>query len=66
MGIFDKAKDVLSQHPDKVDQGMDRVGDIVDQRTGGQHADKIDRGVETVKDKLGDFLRKDDPTPPPA
>lgn len=65
MGIFDKAKDVLSQHPDKVDQGLDRAGDLADQRTGGKHADKIDKGVGVAKEKLGEFLRKDG-TPPPA
>jgi hypothetical protein len=61
MGIFDKAKDVLNQHPDKVDQGLDRAADIADQRTGGKHADKIDKGVGVAKDKLGKFLGKDTP-----
>ncbi len=49
MGIFDKAKDVLNQHPDKVDQGLDRVADIADQRTGGKHAEQIDKGAEAAK-----------------
>lgn len=64
MGIFDKAKDLLNQHPDKVEQGLDRAAGLADQKTGGKHADKIDKGVSVAKDKLGDFLRKD--TPPPA
>jgi hypothetical protein len=63
MGIFDKAKDVLNQHPDKVEQGLDRAADLADQRTGGKHADQIDKGVGMAKEKLGEFLRKDD-TPP--
>lgn len=61
MGIFDKAKDVLNQHPDKVDQGLDRVADIADQRTGGKHAEQIDKGVDVARDKLDDVLRKDTP-----
>jgi hypothetical protein len=65
MGIFDKAKDVLNQHPDKVEQGLDRAADLADKRTGGKHADKIDQGVGVAKQKLGEFLRKDG-TPPPA
>jgi hypothetical protein len=64
MGIFDKAKDVLSQHPDKVDQGLDKAADLADQRTAGKHADQIDQGAGAAKEKLGEFLRKD--TPPPA
>jgi hypothetical protein len=63
MGIFDKAKDVLSQHPDKVEQGLDKAADLADRRTGGQHGEQIDKGVAAAKEKLGDFLRKDN-TPP--
>ena len=61
MGIFDKAKDVLSQHGDKVDQAIDKVADLADQRTGSQHGEQIDRGAAAAKDKLGDYLRKDQP-----
>ncbi|SDS32533.1 MT0933-like antitoxin protein [Friedmanniella luteola] len=61
MGIFDKAKDVLSQHPDKVEQGLDKAADLADRRTGGEHTDQIDRGVGVAQEKLGDFLRKDTP-----
>lgn len=63
MGIFDKAKDVLNQHSDKVDQGLDKAAGVADQRTGGKHADTIDQGVDIAKEKLGD-LRRD--TPPPV
>jgi hypothetical protein len=61
MGIFDKAKDVLNQHSDKVDQGIDKVSDLADRRTGGQHGEQIDQGTEIAKDKLGDLLRGDQP-----
>jgi hypothetical protein len=64
MGIFDKAKDMLNQHPDKVEQGLDRAAGLADQRTGGKHADKIDKGVGVAKQKLGEFLGKE--TPPPS
>ena len=65
MGIFDKAKDVLNQHPDKIDQGLDRAAGLADERTGGKHADKIDKGVGLAKEKLSRFLDQDG-TPPPA
>lgn len=61
MGIFDKAKDVLSQHSDKVDQGIDKVADLADRRTGNQQSENIDRGAQVAKDKLGEVLRRDDP-----
>ena len=52
MGIFDKAKDLLGQHSDKVDQGIDKLADVVDQRTGGQHGSRIDQAAEQIKGKL--------------
>lgn len=55
MGIgdfVDKAKDLAGQHPDQVDQGIDKVGDAVDQRTGGQHAEQVDRAQDAARDRL--------------
>ena len=55
MGIgdmVDKAKDLAGQHPDKVDQGIDKAGDAVDQRTGGQHAEQVDKAQDAVRDRL--------------
>jgi hypothetical protein len=56
MGIgdfVDKAKDLAGQHPDQVDQGIEKAGDAVDARTGGTHASQVDKAQEAVKDRLG-------------
>ena len=50
MGIFDKAKGLLGQHEDKVD----KVADVVDEKTGGKYSDQIDKGAEAVKGFVGD------------
>lgn len=63
MGIFDKAKDALSDHPEQVDSGIDKVGDLADDKTGGKYADKVDQGQEFIKDKLGNDPAVD-PAPP--
>lgn len=55
MGIGDmvnKAKDLAADHPDKVDQGIDKAGDAVDQRTGGQHVEQVDKAQDAVRDRL--------------
>ncbi len=52
MGIFDKAKDMASEHPDQVDQGIDKAGDAVDNKTGGKYADKVDKGQEAADERL--------------
>ncbi len=52
-GFADKARDLAEQHPEQVDQGIDRAGDAVDERTGGQHAEQVDRAQDAVQDRLG-------------
>ncbi|PZP36836.1 MAG: hypothetical protein DI613_02830 [Kocuria rhizophila] len=52
-GLGDKAKQFAEDNPDKVDQGIDKAGDTVDDRTGGQHAERVDKGQDALRDKLG-------------
>jgi hypothetical protein len=54
MGIFDKAKGLLGQHGDKVEGAVDKVADMVDEKTGGKYADQIDKGAESAKGFVGD------------
>ena len=60
MSMFDKAKDLLGQHADKVEDGIDKLGDLVDEKTGGQHADTISSAREKAKEEL---RKLDDGTP---
>jgi len=53
MGIFDKAKDALSQHSEHVDAGIEKVGDLVDERTGGKYAEHVDTGQDFASDRIG-------------
>jgi len=55
MGLMDKAKDAAGKHGDKVDEGMDKAGEMAKDKTGGQHDDKIDQGVEKGKQAAEDF-----------
>ena len=52
MGIFDKAKDVLADNADKVSQGIDKAGDLIDAKTGGQHAEHVDQAQAEAKRRL--------------
>jgi len=54
MGIFDKAKDALSDHDDKVDSGVDRAGDFVDDKTDSKYSNQVDQGQEYAKDATSD------------
>lgn len=54
MGDFlDKARDFADKHDKQVDQGLDRVGDEVDKRTGNKHSEQIDRGVDQIQQRTG-------------
>jgi hypothetical protein len=55
MGIFDKAKDALSGQEDKVDAGIEKAGDIVDQKTDGKYVEQVDQGQEMANDKFRDL-----------
>ena len=52
MGFMDKVKGMLGQHGDKADQGIDRAGDMVDDKTGGKHAAHVDKAQQAAKDNL--------------
>jgi antitoxin protein of toxin-antitoxin system len=56
MGIFDEAKEkaegLLSQHGDKAEAGLDKAGEIVDEKTGGKYSDQIDTGVDKATEAM--------------
>ena len=67
MSMFDNIKDkvqgLVDEHGDKAGQGLDKAGDLVDQRTGGQHSHQIDQGVEKAKNALDGLDGQDDDIP---
>jgi hypothetical protein len=50
VGLMDKVRGMFGQHGDKVDQGIDKAGDVVDDKTGGQHAAHVDKAQDAAKD----------------
>jgi len=68
MGFMDKAKaaltDAVDQHGDKIAQGIDKAGSVVNEKTGGKHADKIDQAAGKARDALDSLDGKNDDIPP--
>jgi len=56
----DQGEDLLEQHGDQADAGIDKAGDAIDQRTGGEHSEQIDQGAQRAKDALGNLGGQDD------
>ncbi|MFR9806665.1 antitoxin [Pseudonocardia sp. RS010] len=53
MGFMDKAKEMLGQHDDKVDQGLDKGGEMAKDRFAG-HDEQIDKGVDFLQERTGE------------
>jgi hypothetical protein len=55
VGLMDKAKDALNSDKGEQisDQGLDKAGQVVDQKTGGTHDAQIEKGVTIADKKLG-------------
>ncbi|MER5544233.1 antitoxin [Streptomyces sp. NPDC001118] len=55
--LKDKAEDIAEEHGDKIAVGLEKAGDVIDERTGGKHSDTIDTAVDKAQDlveKLGE------------
>ena len=52
MGLLDKIKGMLGGNADKVKDGLDKAGDMVDEKTGGKFTDKI----EMAEEKIGEVI----------
>ncbi|MEB3022847.1 antitoxin [[Mycobacterium] crassicus] len=67
MGFLDKAKGLLAQNADKVEQfagqAIDKAGDLVDDKTGGKFAGVVDKAQEAAKDAAKKALADGDNTP---
>jgi hypothetical protein len=66
VGFLDKAKGLLGQHEEKVEGALDKVADMVDDKTGGKYADHIDKGQDAAKDFIGGDGEAGDPLDPPS
>jgi hypothetical protein len=54
-GLGDKAKDFLSSDKGEQasDKGLDKAGQVADEKTGGTHDAQIDKGRDLADDRLG-------------
>ena len=67
MSMFDNIKDKVQglgdEHGDKAGEGLDKAGDLVDEKTGVAHSEHIDTGVDKAKDALDNLDGQDDDIP---
>lgn len=59
MGVFDSIADAAKQHEAKIEEGIEKVGDLIDEKTGGKFADQVDK-VQNLANEGLDKITGDD------
>ena len=54
MGLLDKIKGMLGGNADKVKEGLEKAGDMVDEKTDGKFSDKIEMAEEKIGEVIDD------------
>ena len=54
MSLFDKAKDLIDQHDEQVDDALDKAGDFAADKTGGKYDEHIAKGVDFTQEHTGE------------
>ncbi|GGW31168.1 antitoxin [Streptomyces xantholiticus] len=68
MSMMDKLKNMLKGHPERTDQGIEKAGDYVDDKTQGKHRRHVDTAQDRMRDQYGGggtagTERRDEPPP---
>ena len=53
MGLLDDMKAAADSHEGQLEQGIDKVGDVVDEKTGSKYAGQVDQAQDFLKDRIG-------------
>jgi hypothetical protein len=53
MDIVEQIKGAVAGHEAEVAEGIEKIGDLVDEKTGGQYAAQVDQAQEFLKEQLG-------------
>ncbi|PWI42882.1 antitoxin [Streptomyces sp. ICBB 8177] len=54
MSMLDKLKNMLKGHESQVDKGVEKGGDMVDDKTGRKYSDQVDTAQDRLKNEFGD------------
>lgn len=52
--FMDQAREYVEKQDEQVDQGMEKAGDMLNERTGGRYKKQVDRGVDMMKSRTGE------------
>ncbi|HMR49365.1 MAG TPA: antitoxin [Arachnia sp.] len=52
MGLLDDIKKAAADNEATIESAIEKIGDVVDQKTGGKYADKVDQAQGLANDQL--------------
>jgi len=52
MSVIDKLKDMIKGHEDQAHQGVQKVGDTVDQKTGNKYSGQVDSAQQKLDQQI--------------
>ncbi|MFI2189442.1 antitoxin [Streptomyces sioyaensis] len=61
MSMMDKIKSMLKGHESQTDKGVEKTGDMVDDKTQGKYKGQVDTGQEKLRDEMGGGPGQDRP-----
>ncbi|MEU9012340.1 antitoxin [Streptomyces sp. NPDC048479] len=64
MSVMDKIKHMLKGHESQADQGIEKTGDFVDDKTKGKHRRQVDTAQDTMREQFGTDRDRDNPPQP--
>ncbi len=56
-GVARQAKTALSTHQDSIERGIDKAGELANQKTGAKHGQRIRKGSRHLRTGLGKITR---------
>ncbi|MFF7979797.1 antitoxin [Streptomyces sp. NPDC007901] len=59
--LADKAKDLAEEHGDVIETGLEKAGELADERTDGKYTEQIDTGVTKAQQLVERLGRQAEP-----
>lgn len=61
MSVMDKLKQMLKGHEEKTGKGIDKAGDMLDEKTQGKYSGQVDTAQDKMRDQFGRERGQDRP-----
>lgn len=63
MSMMDKIKSMLKGHESQTDKGIEKTGDMVDEKTQGKYKGQVDTAQDKLREQMGGQDKDQPPQP---